>query len=209
MKKVFAIVLCMTMLMSAFSMSANASARVYLHGDIDLDGKVDVSDVIALRGNLRSWYNDNVGYLSDLDLDGKIDISDVVLLRKAIFGEHAEPLIPPTDDETKEQMVRDLINKYPEVVNWGDVRVGQSYGKYDDYVACTMYYSHLSADVIWVDIIDGVAFYYLCGDTVMVWKNSDFFSIRYAYEQGWITKEELRDIAYAYRALNVRFWYGF
>ena len=58
-----------------------------LRGDLDGDGKVDVSDVILMRnwimeGNPTQERKDK----ADLDGDGKIDVSDVVKLRNIIMG---------------------------------------------------------------------------------------------------------------------------
>ena len=65
---------------------ANATDPKYLEGDIDNDGKVDVSDVVALRNIIMTKvFTQREGLAADCDKDGKHDISDVVMLRNLIF----------------------------------------------------------------------------------------------------------------------------
>ena len=61
------------------------SGRV-TRGDIDGDGKVDVSDVIFMRNVIMTGGSDEIKLKCDLDDDGAVDVSDVVVLRNIIMG---------------------------------------------------------------------------------------------------------------------------
>ena len=72
---------------SAFVVDEGKEEKPPVRGDLDGDGKADVSDVIMMRnwimeGNPDQGRKDK----ADLDGDGKIDVSDVVKLRNIIMG---------------------------------------------------------------------------------------------------------------------------
>ena len=64
-----------------------------LRGDLDGDGKVDVSDVIMMRNWIMEG-NPTPERMTkaDLDSDGKIDVSDVIMLRNIIMGTSASQI---------------------------------------------------------------------------------------------------------------------
>lgn len=64
----------------------DADMDLVLCGDVDGDGKVTVSDVVALRQEITGGEMPDAGLLAagDLDGDGKLTVSDVVALRQEI-----------------------------------------------------------------------------------------------------------------------------
>ena len=67
----------------------------YLPGDVNDDGKVNMTDVVLLRRDITGGYNVTVNKAAeDVNADGKINMTDVVLLRRHITGGYGVILFP-------------------------------------------------------------------------------------------------------------------
>jgi len=208
-KKGLAVLLCMIIMLGAASIAANAGtiSMPYIWGDINVNRKVDLSDIVALREHIMNldYYYETAHMRCDLNFDGYVNLADIVILRRIIFTEHAAPRIPLVDDGTITQIKQDWVAKYTEV-NIDEIWI-EPYGSYNDAVAVVLSDSyHMSTDNIWQDKIDGVAFTYFSGDEIKVWKNGDFYTLRTAYESGLITKGDLLTIAYARRVSQLTYY---
>ena len=85
-KRGISIFLCVAMLLALLSAGSAAASGNKL-GDIDLDGKVDVSDVVMLRMFIFNMPSDfEIRMRCDVNSDGRVDISDVIFLRNIIMG---------------------------------------------------------------------------------------------------------------------------
>lgn len=67
----------------------------YLPGDVNNDGKVNMTDVVLLRRDITGGYNVSVNKSAeDVNADGKINMTDVVLIRRYITGGYGVVLLP-------------------------------------------------------------------------------------------------------------------
>ena len=90
-KKLFAAVLGTAILLSAASLTAAAEEEpsVLYYGDVNLDGEVDVTDIVALQkyilglGHLKS---ESAAYCADLTGDGEVDVFDLGKLKAQIIS---------------------------------------------------------------------------------------------------------------------------
>lgn len=80
----------------------------YLPGDVNNDGKVNMTDVVLLRRDITGGYDVSVNKSAeDVNADGKINMTDVVLIRRYITGGYGVILLPAelkhthTMEETK------------------------------------------------------------------------------------------------------------
>lgn len=57
-------------------------------GDLNGDGRLDISDVVQLQGSLlgRVTLSDAAAQAADVNGDGRIDISDMVQMTAALLG---------------------------------------------------------------------------------------------------------------------------
>jgi hypothetical protein len=71
-------------------------SNVYSLGDINNDGKIDVTDLVIIKrylvsGNKTEWkLTEEKLALSDINNDGKVDITDVVLVKRHIVAGNKE-----------------------------------------------------------------------------------------------------------------------
>lgn len=67
----------------------------YLPGDVNNDGKVNMTDVVLLRRDITGGYNVSVNKSAeDVNADGKVNMTDVVLIRRYITGGYGVVLLP-------------------------------------------------------------------------------------------------------------------
>ena len=93
--------LSLILMIGVFSSPAVCGASEgYALGDVDKDGKLSVSDVVALRQKIVSGdATEEVLALGDMDKDGKLTVSDIVLLReKIIKQDENDPLVVRIDE---------------------------------------------------------------------------------------------------------------
>ncbi len=104
MRKIFSAIcvsLSLILIIGVFSSPAVCGASEgYALGDVDKDGKLSVSDVVALRQEIVSGdAAEEVPSLGDMDKDGKLTVSDIVLLReKIIKQDENDPLVVRIDE---------------------------------------------------------------------------------------------------------------
>lgn len=104
MRKIFSAIcvsLSLILMIGVFSSPAVCGASEgYALGDVDKDGKLSVSDVVALRQKIVSGdAAEEVLALGDMDKDGKLRVSDIVLLREKIIKQNEnDPLVVRIDE---------------------------------------------------------------------------------------------------------------
>lgn len=70
----------------------------YTPGDVNRDGKVNISDVIVLRRYIVGGYGVSVNEnASDVDASKEINMSDVILIRQYLAGGYGVTLLPSDD----------------------------------------------------------------------------------------------------------------
>ena len=75
----------------------------------------------------------------------------------------------------------------------GKVSVKSCYGIYNDCVP--VMFSQIAFTVITDVQVEGINFHYRSSNTIKVWKDGTFYSIQEAYDQGFLTKEQIQTIA--------------
>lgn len=99
MKKILSVVFAALTVCSAVSSTACA-ADSFSQGDVDLNGKVEISDVTSLQRHLAGIeaLTQNQKSLADTDLNGRINIMDATKIQKSLIG---------TDQLSSEQIAVD------------------------------------------------------------------------------------------------------
>jgi len=207
-KSCIGIFLCLVILIGVFAFNTSAVSAPtifgYKFGDVDMNDEVNLADIILLRNYTMNglqydkWWT---LWLGDLDMDGSINLSDIVFLRSIILEQRTMPRVGHFDVNKSLQLKRDWVRKYPDVkIDNINIRY---YGTYNDIVAFMIrdeFHTYPLAEG--QNTIDGVVFYYNDGRSIYAWHEGDFYALPYAYEQKWITKEELKDIAYFHRVTD-------
>ena len=60
-----------------------------LIGDVDENGKIEVSDVLTLKAQIMGidgQIGDSVSAVFDINDDGKVNVSDILVLKNIIMG---------------------------------------------------------------------------------------------------------------------------
>ncbi len=71
------------------------------------------------------------------------------------------------------------------------------YGTYNGYTVVSIFAPFLAADdVRWDETVGGQTFANVCAYDLYVWRDGEFLMLRAAYKNGWITDDQLRDLAY-------------
>lgn len=71
----------------------------YIPGDLNVDNKVDIADVIMLRRHFAGGYMQTINtYAIDINADGCTSISDLILLRRYLAGGYNVELLPGKSD---------------------------------------------------------------------------------------------------------------
>ncbi len=73
----------------------------YRLGDVNADGRIDVTDLIKIVAHVKSKQalTDDERTRADMDASGRIDVTDISILAKYIKSEEELPDVTPTDDE--------------------------------------------------------------------------------------------------------------
>jgi len=76
-----------------------------------------------------------------------------------------------------------------------DVRIDHYFGTYNGKVALMIRDTRGGfPDVVWEQTVAGIVFRYNSGQQIHIWYDGEFFSLPQAYEQGLITRKDVRDI---------------
>ena len=74
-----------------------------------------------------------------------------------------------------------------------DIKIWKHYGTYSGSVVLMI--KENATQALWQDDIDGVLFKYNDGNQIIVWKDSQFYGLREAYESAFLSKNDLKNIA--------------
>jgi len=81
-----------------------------------------------------------------------------------------------------------------------NVRIDRYFGTYNGKVALMISGDGDGfPDMVWEQIVAGVVFHYNSGQQIHIWYNRDFFSLPQAYEQGFLTAEDIMNVNYRHR----------
>jgi hypothetical protein len=110
------------------------------------------------------------------------------------------PLLPHLSSDVEIKIKQDFLDFYTKTENpdatVDDVSILFYYGTYGGCVAVKMtdrfsvYYQ-----VITIETIDGIKISTNDSNPIHVWKDENFYSLQEAYDEGYLTKDNLREIA--------------
>ena len=83
-KKILALALVLSVLVSVFSIAITTNAASALWGDANGDGKVNVRDSAAIASALAKGLNDTLSDVADFNQDGKINVRDAAAIASAL-----------------------------------------------------------------------------------------------------------------------------
>lgn len=99
-KKIFTLFLAITVFITSV-ISTNLlafSQASYTPGDVNNDGKINISDIITLRRYIVGGYDVTVNVnASDVNADKDINMTDVILIRQYVAGGYGVTLLPSDD----------------------------------------------------------------------------------------------------------------
>lgn len=111
------------------------SGSDFFAGDVDLNGIINVFDMIAMRkGYIDGFASDRASYAADVNADGKVSVADLVLLQNYLLGQDVElkkPEVPKGDMKTISVYtpeVAKLVSEY-EPASAKAEKSGVQYGK--------------------------------------------------------------------------------
>jgi len=78
-------------------------------------------------------------------------------------------------------------------VTVSDIKISKYYGTYSESVVLMI--KENATQALWQDDIGGVLFKYNDGNQIIVWKDSQFYGLREAYESAFLSKNDLKNIA--------------
>lgn len=86
----------------------------FIAGDVDLDGRVDIYDLVAMRaGVINGFGSDRARYAADVNADGEVGAADLISLQKFLLGQN-ETLKKP--EVTTPAVKMRTISEYTPVV---------------------------------------------------------------------------------------------
>ncbi len=106
MKKYLSIILCLVIMLSVFTVSANAQdVPTYYYGDSNKNGVIDILDVSVIQkhiANFEGYDFDEIQLtISDVNGNGEVDVNDVTLIQKYLSFEILTfPDVTPTNPES-------------------------------------------------------------------------------------------------------------
>ena len=101
-------------------------------------------------------------------------------------------------EETANIIIQDLLNKYTHL---NSATIIADYGTYNGCVALTTSVDRTSVAAIIPEIIGGITFY-IWNYSIRTWYNGEFYSLQQAYEEGFLTKDDLKAINARYRSFT-------
>ena len=112
------------------------------------------------------------------------------------------PLSGEVTEEILEQVKKDYYFHRKKTMDGYDpersvyIDINRTYGIYNGCVPVLLEFEgECYAAACWETEVAGVDFYYLDGRSIDVWKNGSFYSLNGAYEQGFLSKDDLLAIA--------------
>ena len=76
-----------------------------------------------------------------------------------------------------------------------DVDIDRYYGTYNDCVVVKIYGFYEYTQALWEDRVAGVKIQYYNGCRISAWKDGVFYELKDAYEQGLLTRKDIKKIA--------------
>ena len=96
----------------------------------------------------------------------------------------------------------DLPENYVYQMTTEDVDIYKFFGKYNNCVAIfidSILYDY--NEMVWSENVAGCTFKYSSSRQISIYKNGEFTTLNIAYNKGWISKEDVKDIHYYYNCL--------
>jgi len=75
------------------------------------------------------------------------------------------------------------------------IRISDYYGTYNGYIA-VMIYSGFYTQAFNYQYVGGITLKYNNGNKITLWKHNEFYELDIAYEKGFLSKNDIKSIAY-------------
>jgi len=204
MKKLFALLICLSVLLgiTTFPVNSLSVEMPVILGDANYDGVVNGMDLLALKKHILGMEMLN-GYCvlaGDTTRQGKINGLSLLALKKHILGIDTLvtplPLIP-LDNGLKTQIIDDFKSKNAS----SSPSISRFYGTYSGSTAVKINDGRGFTTMGWTETVSGYTFKHKHGDSdITIHNNGDFYSLTEAYDSGLLSKEAIRDMYWYYYA---------
>lgn len=115
-------------------------------------------------------------------------------------NEYYRQLTPEEQERFREK--HDLPEDYVYQMTTEDVDIYKYFGKYNNCVAIfidSILYDY--NEKVWSENVAGCTFLYSSSRQISIYKNGEFTTLNIAYNKGWVSKEDVKDIHYYYNCL--------
>lgn len=147
------------------------------------------------------------GWLTDYDIRDIYYYYTNANSRKSVDNSYVPPAFVPLADEKALKIKQDFLLLYKdEAERYGsgveDITIREYFGTYNGCSVMfidTPWWGYM--DSFWSEEIAGYTFGYGSSQTLDVYRDGEFVSLKEAYEKGWLSKNDIKDIRYYYAIL--------
>ncbi len=147
------------------------------------------------------------GWLTDYDIRDIYYYYTNANTRKSVDNSYVPPAFVPLTDEKSLKIKQDFLlfhkdeaERYDSSIE--DITISEYFGTYN---GCSVMFIDTPwwcyMDICWSEEIAGYTFGYGSSRTLDVYRNGEFVSLKEAYEKGWLSKKDIKDIRYYYAIL--------
>lgn len=205
----FVLILLLAVLSNPLITSASENRPAYSKGDLDGDAVIDSTDYLIVKKIFLNSYRAEAKqvFAADVNDDGSIDSFDYLLIKRHIFGNYSikadvmKEQIPSTENQI-EQIKLDYIEyvkkdepKYSDLTV-SDIICGKYYGPYSGCYLIFIASNRVGFPAaVTTKTIAGYTFVFSDGQLPLIYKDSNFYQLKEAYETGFITQEDVYDLS--------------
>ncbi|HBR31343.1 MAG TPA: hypothetical protein DD733_04605 [Clostridiales bacterium] len=208
----FALIISVSIPFVSAEVSYDEKRPAYSKGDLNGDGNITAADYMIIKRIFLGTYRPNIkqSYAADTNSDGEITAVDYMVLKRYFFKtyyfspEVMKEQIPPTDeqfDKIKEDYAEYIKLKvgaeHFSSLTKEDIVIDEYCGPYNGcYALFICHRETMFLTVITTEIIAGYKFVYSNSQTFMIYKDSEFYNVKTAFDNGLISKEDVYDLSW-------------
>ena len=175
-----------------------ASAAEREKGDMDGNGRINLADIVGLRGAIMRGNPTLVEKTyGDINRDGELNLLDIILLREKIMrtGKSA----PVLESEAEIRLVEDFYLYVKENIRpateLDEISLRNYYGTYSDCIVADFFAPIGYDDYTRIVNIAGYIFRFGSDEPLWVYNGTTFLPIENAYyDAGWLTAEDIEAV---------------
>lgn len=157
-----------------------------------------LSDITNILKYIAEWGDEYYRASYDYNGDVRINIYDVTCILKDIAGWNKENIcLQRPSEELIQQINNDIIDYL--VDNYGyppEIIYSRMYEYHGTYNGAVVFMPLEGAgDAMRSEYIDGIEISYRDTNRLIVWKDGDFFHLSGAYNEGILTKDDVKEVA--------------